>query len=924
MSHPFKQRLLLVLFVVLPGLFVSLQAWAAAPQQSSEPKWRSLLPLVRASEVSNPPITITNRWSDPQTWPNQRVPAQGEIATIAAGQTVLLDVSPPALKGIQLNGTLVFDDRDLDLTVNWIMLHGRLVIGTQAQPFSKRATITFTSSDMTENVMSMGTRGLLMMGGRLEAFGITSGPTWTKLNDHANAGTNQLTLKDAVKWQSGDQIVIAPTEFFPRNANGSSNSNAITTERLTLSSVNGTSVGVSTPLQKFRWGKLQHVTDEGMSLTPDPDFTPPATPFPTVLDQRAAVGNLSRNIVFQGADDELWRTQQFGAHVMAMAGSVVQLDGVEFRRVGQVGRSGRYPIHFHLLSYDQSSGATLADASSSFVRNSAIWQSRNRCIVIHGTNGVRIQNNICYDIKGHAIFLEDAVERRNLLENNLVLLVRVASKPLQTHDTEIFQAGPSGFWLTNPDNIVRGNLAADAQGNGFWLSFPSKPLGLLKAVPMLPDRLPFGVFDDNTAHSNRAPGINLDWVTTNDAGDVTPSKYIPTSDGGEDQYDRNRIRFTLRRITTYKNNDHGFWNRVSWPNYEEWVSADNDGTFFAGAGDDGLITRSLVVGTSLNNREALLQREPSVAFASYHSTFDMARNVVVNMPFVDGQPSGVFKTDDYYITGVDKGPVRNPDNRLINSHPGYRVLPKLDENWTLAGALWDPHGYWGPKNNFWTYDNPFLTSNANCQPVAPAGKNGMSCDGQYYGVGDFLTDFDTRRYNFKAPLDVTRIDENGQEIGEWTVGDGDTAPKLGNMRNFSARTGGRYILRFPGKPIPTDVEMDITNAWRADDWFLLGVSFSGTATIDQIYLTSWRNRDLNSNFLNGQPRPNHPWVRPMSPGANLAAVLNSQGEIYWRDTANNLVWVKVRGGLPVPDEANLKPNTDAYLYRTVALMLVSK
>jgi hypothetical protein len=46
------------------------------------------------------------RWSDPATWPDNKVPAAGEQVTIASGKQVILDVTPPALGGITINGTL--------------------------------------------------------------------------------------------------------------------------------------------------------------------------------------------------------------------------------------------------------------------------------------------------------------------------------------------------------------------------------------------------------------------------------------------------------------------------------------------------------------------------------------------------------------------------------------------------------------------------------------------------------------------------------------------------------------------------------------------------------------------------------------------------------------------------------------------------
>src|ERR1700754_3902762 len=56
-------------------------------------------------------------WSDPATWPNNKVPAAGDKVEIASGKEVILDVSTPALHGLTINGKLAFADKsDLELT----------------------------------------------------------------------------------------------------------------------------------------------------------------------------------------------------------------------------------------------------------------------------------------------------------------------------------------------------------------------------------------------------------------------------------------------------------------------------------------------------------------------------------------------------------------------------------------------------------------------------------------------------------------------------------------------------------------------------------------------------------------------------------------------------------------------------------------
>src|SRR6185312_4954695 len=127
------------------------------------------------------------RWSDPSTWPDKKVPGKDALVTIGRDMEVVLDVTPPALNGVTINGKLSFaDNKDLELTTEWIMVHGELEIGTEKAPHTRKATITFTNNVKDEDISGVGgstdkvDRGIMLMGGTLNLHGPEKS-TWSKL-----------------------------------------------------------------------------------------------------------------------------------------------------------------------------------------------------------------------------------------------------------------------------------------------------------------------------------------------------------------------------------------------------------------------------------------------------------------------------------------------------------------------------------------------------------------------------------------------------------------------------------------------------------------------------------------------------------------------------------------------------------------------
>jgi len=838
-------------------------------------------------------------WSNPASWLPNGKPVAGEVVTIPEGSYFILDENTPNLGGLVINGTLLFEEMDLELTSEWIAIHGTLQVGSASEPFSHHAIITLTDTDTEESHMGMGTRGIMLMNGLLELHGVSPEIPWTKINAHAPAGSTSIQLMEDTNWNVGDEIIIGPTDYY-NAGNGSS-----VTQRVNITGINGNEFTLNTGLNAHRWGLLQYATNTGMSLTPTNVLESPLPDgefiTPKILDERAPVGNLTRNIVIQAPDDNLWRNQGFGVHVMIMPNSTARVEGVEIKRGGQRGRLRRYPFHWHMLSY--AGTETFMDASGQYIRNSSVNSSANRGIVIHGTNRVVVQNNVLYNIQGHGIFTEDAVERHNIIDRNLVLHVRNPpdGSTLKRYEAGGGNTGSSGFWISNPDNVIINNMAGDCEKFGFWLSFPSQPFGSSNEVLhsdgrlMSPNKLQFGTFTNNTAHSNASTGIMMDFVEVNEAGNVSPSKYESTITGRAAEWPyESRRRFDLIGYSVWKNGAGGIWDRSDWVNNFSAVNADNASTYFAGAGFDGVIERCLAVGTSLNHRmngterpgEFMSGTNPNTppAFATYHSTFDIKNNIAINFPLGENNMTGVFATDDYYIRAVEKGQIRNVNNIMINSHPGYKMTAP-EPHYAFAGALWDPHGMWGPAGNYVVYIDPFFTYGLDVIPIEPGpGSGGVSVQGPFYGFDGFVlfgigdTHPQNQPWLAYMELFVRRLDNNLNEVGTWHVERGYNNTRLPNMRHFAGHPSGIYEINFPDENLPTDFNMTVTNMETEADTILISVPFNGSLNpIVQFYNTN---------------SPSNNYTRMTS----LQDVRNSQGETFWQDTANDKVWVKLRGG----------------------------
>jgi cell migration-inducing and hyaluronan-binding protein len=618
-------------------------------------------------------------WSDPATWPNRQVPVAGDKVTIARDKDVVLDVSPPALGGLSIDGKLTFsNDVDLELITEWIMLHGELAIGSEANPHTRNATITLTDNVVGEDVMAgMGDRGIMISGGTLNLHGDRTN-AWTKLSETAEAGSISIEVLNAAGWRVGDEIVLASTDFNPRQA-----------ETRIVTAISGNKLTLDKPLDYMHFGKITFDVDE-----------------------RGEVGLLTRNIKIQASPDA--EESFFGGHIMAMPSSKMYVEGVELTRMGQNLTLARYPIHWHLAG----------DVQGQYIRNAAIHDTYNRCVTVHGTKYLKVENNVTYNTVGHCFFMEDGIEHDNEFVRNLAIQTKChTSKPCDPTDLAPFGSTSDGlnfkttgqdsedvlipsdntvssFWITNPDNTYRDNVAAGSDATGFWLAFPEHPMGQFEGTEISantwPRRTKVREFKGNVAHSNfdafmgdRAPRAD---------GHFAVGGYISLADPAD--ANSAQVESVVEDFTAYKNRNNAIWARGELHLYRGLKMADNGIGYTHASGNfnnsayTSRVVDSLFVGESENIGNPETPAEvaygrslphpkipdyPIRAYEFYDFHHQLDNNTFVNYQDNDTRKTGAIS----YLLFTSFGMSSNnfvERSKFINAKPVY--FPPIDNRWS--------------------------------------------------------------------------------------------------------------------------------------------------------------------------------------------------------------------------------------------------
>lgn len=152
---------------------------------------------------SNGNTVITNgiiysyidRWSDPKTWGGESPPREGDSVYIPFGQNVLLDVSTPILYSVIIEGTLIFEDKNMEFNAYFLIcMKGKVQIGTKEKPFKSKLVITMYGNKQSKQLPEFGNKVWAFHQATLDMHGIPKSFTWTLLAEIAVAGATQVNF----------------------------------------------------------------------------------------------------------------------------------------------------------------------------------------------------------------------------------------------------------------------------------------------------------------------------------------------------------------------------------------------------------------------------------------------------------------------------------------------------------------------------------------------------------------------------------------------------------------------------------------------------------------------------------------------------------------------------------------------------------
>ena len=423
------------------------------------------------------------KWSDARYWSVRwkHVPKKHENVLIPRFDTVVLDVNPPALTRLVVQGTLRFDDsgaRHLKVSYLIVAKGGLLEIGTSDKPFISSAIITLEGGPKEKRLRRWGSKLLLVLdGGTVSMHGALKAPSWTRLAANVKTSDKAMTVDATTKWSAGDAVVVT-----------SSSSSFYDSERVTLGKAAGSSLEATIKLQRAHHGVVTKFVDKD-----DKELAK--------MDTRAEVARLTRNIIIEGDKD----SDAYGKHPR-WGGSVVvqgkiEAKGVEIRQCGKIGMLSP------CVMFD---GVGAKGVPSGYLDSCSIHDGFGTGVVARAAS-ISLVDNIVYQVDGDGYSLRESLTK---LAGNLAINARGSrrwypGKYENANGRQVWADGKFelmndgiGFDLGSQSTAYSNNVAVGAARYGFRV----RGSQCLKAVADVPPNIARCCGDSGVMVVNKNPG----------------------------------------------------------------------------------------------------------------------------------------------------------------------------------------------------------------------------------------------------------------------------------------------------------------------------------------------------------------------------------------------------------------------------------
>lgn len=407
--------------------------------------------------VPNPTKTsqASGNWATGATWVGGSAPATDEVfVTIASGTTVTI-----------AEGTSI-KIQTLYMAPGSTLINGR---GTTV-------TISNLIYRDTAGVNPQFETGIINLGTWLTAAYNVTYPErtpWTLISNGSGAGiangATSMTVAAHVGWQIGDRLRFVDTRDLDTNTEDPVAKGNVNDERA-ITSIVGNVVSWTTGLSHAYTTARDH---------------------DSVVERFPMVANMTRDILIKSESAVGTR-----GHIIISDAGIANLDGVSFQDLGRTTTAtldpvtnhiGRYALHFH--------HSTSSDITAGTITNCVIERATKWGIVVHHSNYKRVTGTVVFDANGWGIGFEDGTEHHNVLDDNLVFLIK------GTGDTAQDNTGISGmgFWMTGPQNFLHRNVAANTRAAAFG-TFGSSGMAGCDSCLNFKLGAPYGrPFEDNEA-----------------------------------------------------------------------------------------------------------------------------------------------------------------------------------------------------------------------------------------------------------------------------------------------------------------------------------------------------------------------------------------------------------------------------------------